>query len=94
MKILTVQHIPGGVNRAIRHSFSTYVTDEIIANALRVFWQGMKVIMEIAMMAADAGLVQSGKPVLVVAGTEHGADMAAVVSPANSFRFFDLKLLD
>jgi len=93
-RTLTAQHTLGGVNSAVRKAFSTYELDDIIANVLRIFGQGMKVIFEIAMMAADAGLVKSGEPVLAVAGTGRGADMAAVVSPANSFRFFDLKVLE
>jgi len=59
----------GGVNRAVRKALSTYKLDEIIANVLRIFGQGMNVIFEIAMMAADAGLVKTGEPVLAVASS-------------------------
>jgi hypothetical protein len=54
----------------------------------------MKVMMEISMMAADAGLIEVGKPTLAIAGTHRGADMAAVLLPANSPNFFDLKVLE
>ena len=93
-KILTAQHALGGVNRAIRQKVNTYQVDEIIANTLRIFGQGMKVALEISMMAADAGLLKSGEPIIAVGGTHRGADFAVVMNPANSFRFFDLRILE
>jgi hypothetical protein len=93
-KILTAQHSFAGVNRAIRKKLETYQQDEIITDVLRLFGSGMKVMLEIAMMAADAGLVDTGKPVIAVAGTHRGADTAAVIIPDNSDNFFDLKVLE
>lgn len=92
--ILTCQHAFGGVNRSIRKQLDTAAPDDIIANTLRIFGEGMKVVAEIAMMAADAGLARVGEPTLCIAGTGHGADLAAVVLPANTFAFFDLKILE
>ena len=68
-KILTAQHTFGGVNRAVRNKSNTVQLDEIIADVLRIFGAGMKVMMEISMMAADAGLIDVGKPTLAIAGT-------------------------
>lgn len=93
-KVLTVQHAFGGVNRAIRKKNGTYQPDEVIADVLRIFSAGMKVIFEITMMAADAGLVAVGAPLVAVAGTARGADTAAVMLPANSFDFFNLRMLE
>ena len=93
-RILTVQHTMAGINRAIRLKMNTYQPDEIIADVLRLFGAGMKVMLEISMMAADAGLIEVGKPIIAIAGTNHGADMAAVVLPANSINFFDLRILE
>jgi len=93
-RVLTAQHPLGGVNRAIRQTTNTYQVDEVIANTLRIYGQGMKVILEMCMMAADAGLVSTRIPVIAMAGTKHGTDYAAVVKPANSFRFFDLRILE
>ncbi len=92
--ILTATHAFGGVNRAIRKQLSTCQPDEIIAEVLRTFGQGMKVIFEMALMASDAGIVQTGQPTLAIAGTHRGADTAAVVLPVNSFSFFDFRILD
>ncbi|HOG47876.1 MAG TPA: pyruvate kinase alpha/beta domain-containing protein [Anaerolineae bacterium] len=88
--ILTCQHALGGVNRAVRRKLATYELDEIIAYTLRVLGQGTKVCCEIAMMAADAGRVPTGDPVLAVAGSGSGADTAVVLIPANAQSFFDL----
>ncbi len=93
-KILTAQHTFGGVNRAVRNKSNTYQLDEIIADVLRIFGAGMKVMMEISMMAADAGLIDVGKPTLAIAGTHRGADMAAILIPANSPNFFEFKVLE
>lgn len=91
-QILTCQHALGGVNRAVRKKFATFELDEIIAHTLRVFGQGVKVVAEIALMAADAGLVRTDTPVMAVGGSGWGADTAAVVLPTNAQTFFDLKI--
>lgn len=62
----------------------------IIAQTLRFFGQGMKVIVEIASMAADAGVIPADKDVLVIAGSGRGSDTAVILRPANSHRIFDL----
>lgn len=93
-RIFTGVHIFGGINRAIRLKYDTYQVDEIIANTLRIFGQGMKVAFEIAMMAADAGLVRTDTPVVCITGTNVGADTAIVAIPAHAQTFFDLKVLE
>jgi len=93
-RILTCQHALGGVNRAVRKKLGTYQLDEIIAYTLRIFGQGIKVIAEMALMAADAGLVRTDTPVMAIAGTGRGADTAAVVLPTNAQTFFDLKIIE
>jgi hypothetical protein len=94
VKILTCQHALGGISRAVRKKWGTYTIDEIVAQTLRIFGQGMKVCIEIALMAADAGLVQAGEPCVVIAGTGRGADTAVVLIPANVQQFFDLRVLE
>lgn len=90
--ILTCQHALGGVNRAVRKKLNTYQLDEIIAFTLRILGQGVKVVAEMALMAADAGLVRTDTPVMAIAGSGRGADTAAVVVPTNAQTFFDLKI--
>lgn len=93
-RILTAQHAFGGVNRAVRRKLETYQLDEIIAHTLRIFGQGIKVVAEMALMAADAGLVRTDTPVIAIAGSGGGADTAAVLLPTNAQAFFDLKIVE
>jgi len=90
--ILTTGHTLAGVSRALRLQFETMAIGEILAHTLRIFGQGTKVACEMAMMAADAGLVRTDEDVIAVAGTGGGADTAVVLRPVNSHRFFDLKV--
>lgn len=90
--ILTTTHAFSGVSRAIRRKFNTYVIGDMIAYTLRLFGEGMKVVCEIAIMAADSGLASTEEDIIVIAGTGHGADTAAVLTPVNSHDFFDLKI--
>jgi len=92
--ILTCQHALGGINRAVRRKLKTYQLDEIIAYTLRIFGEGMKVVVEMALMAADAGLVRTDRPVIAIAGTGSGADTAVVLLPVNAQNFFDLKIVE
>lgn len=90
--ILTTTHAFAGIDRAMRRKFNMYLTGEIIANTLRTFGQGMKVACEIALMAADAGLVRTDEDVICIGGTARGADTALVLKPVNSQDFFDLRV--
>jgi len=90
--ILTTMHTFAGISRAMRMKFDTVVTGDLIANVLRVLGEGMKVVCEITMMAADAGLVSTDEDVIAIGGTGRGADMAVVLKPVNSPNFFDLKV--
>jgi hypothetical protein len=92
VKILTCQHALGGVNRAARRKLNTYQMDEIIAYTLRTMGQGFKVCLEMALMAADAGLVSVRQEAVCIGGTGSGADTAVVLTPANAQDFFDLKV--
>lgn len=93
-KVLTCQHALGGVGRAVRKKLGTYELEEIIAHALRIFGQGTKVAVEIALMAADAGLVPAGEPCISIGGTSGGADTAVLLRPSNAQSFFDLRILE
>jgi hypothetical protein len=88
--VLTTTMAFSGVNQAIRKKFNTVYPPGIIAQTLRLFSQGMKVVVEIAAMAADAGLIPYDKDVIVIAGSHRGADTAVVIKPANSRNLFDM----
>ena len=91
-KVLTCQHAFGGISRAVRKKLETYQLDEIIAYILRTFGEGMKVAVEITLMAADAGLIRTDREAIAIGGTAKGADTALVVKPANAQAFLDLEI--
>jgi hypothetical protein len=93
-KILTCQHAMGGVGRAVRKKLETYELEEIIAYTLRIFGEGTKVAVEIALMAADAGLIPAREPCISVGGTGQGADTAILMKPAHAQNFFDLRIME
>ena len=93
-QVLTCQHALGGIGRAVRKKLGTYQLDEIVAFTLRIFGQGMKVCAEIALMAADAGLVRVDEMCIALGGSGRGADTAVVLIPANAQDFFDLRVLE
>ncbi len=92
VQVLTCAHAFGGVGRGVRNKVGTYQVDEVMAFTLRIFGQGTKVAVEIALMAADAGLVRTDEDVISVGGTGKGADTALVLRPAISSRLFDLRV--
>lgn len=91
-KIVTATHALSGVGRAVSKAFGGTTSPEIIAHTLRLFGQGMKVCVEIAVMAADAGCIPTDKDVICVGGTGKGADTAVVMKPAHMNAFFDIRI--
>jgi hypothetical protein len=90
--VFTTAHIFSGLSAAMRKKFNTYIIGDIVANTLRILGQGLKVVCEIAVMAADGGLVRTDEDVIAIGGTGRGADTAVVLRPVNSNDFFDLKI--
>ena len=100
--MVTAAHAFGGLSRSLRQGLieqapRAYVIGDIVANTLRIFGQGMKVACEIAVMAADAGLVRTDEEIISIAGTGagdagRGADVALVVQPNYAQLFFDLRV--
>jgi hypothetical protein len=90
--VLTTTHAFSGLSRAMRKKFNMYLFEEVVANTLRVFGQGMKVACEVTLMAADAGLVRTDEDIIAIGGTSGGADTALVLRPVNSQDFFDLRV--
>ena len=89
VKIYTGTHFFGGAGRAVRMKFGGLEVDELVANTLRIFGQGIKVAIEITIMALDAGLIPYNQEVIAIGGTGKGADTAIVCRPEHSKNFFD-----
>ena len=92
IKLLTTMHLLAGIDRALRFQFKGVYPSEIVSTTLRMFGQGLKVCIEISVMAADAGLVRSGNDIIALGGSGVGADAAAVINPAHSQDFFKTKV--
>ncbi|MCX6003171.1 MAG: hypothetical protein NTX46_01860 [Chloroflexi bacterium] len=90
--VFTATHLFSGVGAAWRKKFNTYLIGDIVANTLRLMGQGMKVVIEISVMTADAGLVRTDEDIIAIAGTGRGADYAVVLKPVNSSDLFDLRI--
>jgi hypothetical protein len=92
-KVVTAAHVfTGGVGKAIQDKFTTVSFPGVIAQILRTFGEGTKVCLEVVAAAADAGAITMENDVMVVAGSNVGADTAWVIQPANSRRIFDIKV--
>jgi hypothetical protein len=90
IKVLVSLHgLEAGVTEAFTGSYSP---GSIVADTLRCFSQGMKVAVEITIMAAEAGLISTNRDVIAVAGSGEGADTAVVLKPAYAREFKKLKI--
>lgn len=92
IQVLTTTHFMAGLDRACRTKFGGIYPAEIVASALRIFGQGLKVCVEVSIMALDAGLIPHGTDVISLGGTGAGLDTAAVIRPAHSQNFFNTKV--
>ncbi len=84
-------HILASITRSFRKKWQGIAMLEVVAETLRRVSTGAKVCVEIAIMAADAGLIPVERDIVAVAGRAGGADTALVIRPANMNSFFDLK---
>ncbi len=66
----------------------------VMATILRTFCQGMKVCIEIILMAVDGGCVATGEKVIAVTGTGRGADTAVVAIAAPSTKLSELHITE
>jgi hypothetical protein len=89
VKLLTTTHVLSGAERGISRKFGGVYPVEIMAHTLRMFGQGVKVCVEIAVMALDAGLIPYGEAIVAIAGTAKGVDTAVVIRPAHAADIFD-----
>ncbi|MEM4472579.1 MAG: pyruvate kinase alpha/beta domain-containing protein [Archaeoglobaceae archaeon] len=90
--IVRQTHVLSGVERSISRKLGGISRVEAIAEALRsLFGHGLKVCVEIAIMAADSGAIPI-REVVAVGGRSRGADTAVVIRPAHMNNFFDAQI--
>ncbi len=93
--VVTGIHALGdGVATAFTEKHGGRAADEIVRDTLYRFCQGMKVAVECALMAADAGELAMGEEAITIAGSGSGADTAIVVKPAYAHTFLDMEILE
>lgn len=92
MQVLTTTHVLSGAERGISRKFGGINPVELMAHTLRMFGQGTKVGVEIAVMALDAGLIPFDQPVIAIGGTGRGADTALILTPAHANNIFDTRI--
>lgn len=92
VKVFIGSHALSGVGRSITNKFKGISHTEIIAYTLRQFGEGLKVCVEISIMAADAGLIPTDREVIAIGGTSRGADTAIVLKAAHMHNYFDLEI--
>ncbi|MFQ6040463.1 MAG: pyruvate kinase alpha/beta domain-containing protein [Candidatus Poribacteria bacterium] len=92
VQVIMCSHILSGVGRSITNRFGGVTSVELIAHTLRRFCEGVKVAVEISIMAADAGAIPTNTEIIAAGGTGRGADTAVVLKPAHMNNFFDLEI--
>jgi hypothetical protein len=91
-RVIRACHAFGALGRAVNKKFNAIQVDEVIAHVLRLFGAGVKVAVEVACMAADAGLIRTDREVVALGGNGGGADTAVILLPSNTHRFFDTRI--
>ena len=93
-RVLTASHVLSGAERGLSSRFGGVYPVEVIAYTLRMFGQGVKVGVEIAIMALDAGAIPYGRDILAVGGSSEGADTAIVVRPAHANAILETRVVE
>lgn len=92
IEVVIATHALSGVERAINNKFGTIGPVELMAHCLRCFGQGIKVAIEVAVMAADGAAAPTTEDIVAIGGSGKGADAAVVVRAAHQNNFFDLRV--
>ena len=86
-------HALSATEKAFQNKYKTSLMPlNIVADSLRMFCHGVKVCVEIAIMAAEAGHITPEQNVVAIAGSHRGADTAVVMKPAYAANMFETKI--
>lgn len=92
MVFITAAHALSAGERALSNAKGGIYPLEVAAKTLKMFGQGTKVCVEIAVMAMDTGKLPYGAPVVALGGSGQGADTAIVLTPGYTANLFDTKI--
>ncbi|MCG6892968.1 MAG: hypothetical protein LJE65_05130 [Desulfobacteraceae bacterium] len=90
-RVISASHALSGAERGLSKKHAGVYPVLLVADTLKLFGQGTKVAVEVALMAADAGAL-SGRDIVAVGGSSRGADTALVLKPAHCSTLFDLRI--
>ncbi|MFO8083925.1 MAG: pyruvate kinase alpha/beta domain-containing protein [Desulfobacterales bacterium] len=91
IRVVAATHALSGLERSVFKKYGGSYPVLLIADTLRLFGQGVKVAVEISVMAADAGAL-TGKDIIAVGGSARGCDSALVLKPVCQSDFFDMRI--
>ena len=89
IKVITSLHALGD---DVSEALGVLSPNRVVRETLYRFCHGMKVAVEITLMAADAGLLDTTHEVIAIGGTDEGADTAIVIKPAYARKFKNIKI--
>jgi hypothetical protein len=93
IKIVRGIHALSATERTFENKYGAKLIPlNLVSDSLRMFGQGMKVCVEVAIMAAEHGFVTPSEEIIVLGGSGTGADTAVVLRPAFAAAMFDLKI--
>ncbi len=90
--IVTGIHLFDGMSRASMVKYKGAETGLVVSDTLRLFGPGMKVAVECAIMAMEAGHLDYPQKIVTMGGRSAGVDTALVMTPVPSSSFFELKI--
>lgn len=93
IKIVRGIHALSATERTFENKYATKLIPlNLVSDSLRMLGQGMKVCVEVAIMAAEHGFITPDEDVVVIGGSGAGADTAVVLKPAYAAAMFDLRI--
>ena len=93
IKVITGVLAFSGVGSSLLRKYQQYDCTTMFARLIRtIMCQGIKVVMEIVLMACDAGAVAVGEDVISIAGTGRGADTCCLIKAASTRLFENLRV--
>jgi hypothetical protein len=93
IKIVRGIHALSATERAFENKYQNkFIPLNIVADTLRMFCHGVKVCVEIAIMAAEHGHITPDEEVVAIGGSHHGADTAVVIKPAYAADMFETRI--
>lgn len=91
-KLLTATHAFKGLEGYLQKKYGGISLSQSFADGLRLLSPGLKVLIEISIMACDSGLLTVGDFIVSCGGSHRGLDTSAIIKPTTShhidkFRF-------